>query len=293
MKKFDLSQFDSYLTKTKKVSPSSAEAYCCDVKRFLDFLDIQGTDLFSATKTQVLEFMVDMQKKGKADASVCRAVSSLRTFYSYLLQNSIVKADPTIGINLPRAEKKVPSILAPEEIDALLNVPDTTTPRAIRDKAMLEVMYASGIKVSELVSLKLSDADTDLGYLRCCHTKNIRIVPLGKSAINALKNYLSEARPMLAKNGEDSLFVNCSGLPMSRQGFWKIIKEYAKKLKLKKDITPRTLRSSFALHLIENGADLASVQEMMGHKDISSTQSYAKLAHSRIREVYNKAHPRA
>ncbi len=293
MKKLILSEFKNYLTDVKKVSASSAEAYCRDAKSFSLFLESEDSDLLCATKTQVIAFMVNMQKCGKADASVSRAVSSLRTLYAYLMQNSLTKSDPTFDIKLPRLEKKSPTILMPGEIDALLDVPDMTTPRSIRDKAMLEVMYASGIKVSELISLKLSDADTELGYLRCCHTKNIRIVPLGKSAIEALKSYLLSSRPLLAKDGEDILFVSCLGLPMSRQGFWKIIKEYAKKAGIKKDITPRTLRSSFALHLIENGADLASVQEMMGHKDISSTQSYAKLAHSRIREVYNKAHPRA
>jgi len=184
-------------------------------------------------------------------------------------------------------------VLTKAEVESLLECPCISSPRGIRDKAMLEVMYATGIKVSELISLKLDDVDADLGYLKCIQTKNVRIVPIGRCAMNALKNYLTIARPLMANPETVTLFVNCNGDEMSRQGFWKIVKEYAKKSGIKQDINPHTLRHSFATHLLENGADLFSIQEMLGHKDISSTQVYAKLAHSGIREVYNKAHPRA
>lgn len=293
MKRFDLSQFKTYLTDTKKISASSAECYLRDILSFESFLSENNQSLLAATKTNVLAFMVDMQKSGKADASVNRTISSLRTLYGYLLHNSSVKADPTWGIKLPRIEKKAHDILSLREIDALLDISDDESPLAIRDRAMLEVMYAGGLSVTELISLRECDIDTDLGYIRCTQSRSIRIVPLGKKAIEAVKKYVENLRPRIAEDNVKTLFVNYIGQPMSRQGFWKLIKEYAKKKGIEKDITPRTLRASFAIHLIENGADIYAVQEMMGHKDISSTQSYARLAGGKIREVYNKTHPRA
>ncbi len=288
-----MSQFAQYLKETKKVSANTLQAYCRDANQFASYARAQGFDILTAGKSQVLAYVIHMQKSGKSDASLTRAVSSLRTLYTYLMMHSKVKSNPASGLKLPKQEKKAPDFLTHEEIDALLDEADASTDRAIRDKAMLEVMYASGIKVSELIALRTNDVDTDLGYLRCCRTSNIRIVPLGKSAVNALRSYLKFARPRLASEGEATLFVNCSGSAMSRQGFWKIVKEYAAKAGITKDITPRTLRNSFALHMLENGADLASIQEMLGHKDISTTQMYARLARNQIREVYNKAHPRA
>lgn len=293
MENIIISQFAQYLKESKNVSDNTLQAYCRDIRQFCTYVESMGFDLLTAGRTQVLSFMVDMQKSGKADSSILRSISSLRTLYSYLMINSAVHTNPAANLKMPKQEKKMPDFLTKDEIDALLSIEDMTSPRSVRDKAMLEVMYASGIKVSELISLRTNDIDTDLGYIRCCRTANIRIVPLGKPAVDAVRHYLSFARPSLAADGVDSLFVNCSGSPMSRQGFWKIIKEYAAKAGIKKDITPRTLRHSFALHLLENGADLASIQEMLGHKDISSTQMYAKLAHARIREVYNSSHPRA
>lgn len=288
-----MSQFAQYLKETKKVSANTLQAYCRDAKAFASYARAEGFDILSAGKTQVLAYVIHMQKSGKSDASLMRAVSSIRTFYAYLMTSSKVKANPATGLKLPKQEKKAPDCLTTDEIDALLDIEDTSSDRATRDKAMLEVMYASGIKVSELISLRTNDVDTDLGYLRCRATSSIRVVPLGKSAVNALRTYIKYARPRLAAGGETTLFVNCSGCAMSRQGFWKIVKEYAAKAGITKDITPRTLRNSFALHMLENGADLASIQEMLGHKDISSTQMYARLARNQIREVYNKAHPRA
>lgn len=288
-----LTQFAEYLQSSKNVSANTLQSYCRDIRQFSNYIQTQGFDLLSAGRTQVLSFMVDMQSRGRADSSVIRCISSLRTFYSFLVLKSAVKVNPAVNLKMPRQEKKAPEVLTRLEVEALLATPDMTSPRSIRDKAMLEIMYASGIKVSELISLRLNDVDTDLGYLRCCRTDNVRIVPLGKISVDALKTYLSDARPIMASDEEDTLFVNCSGVPMSRQGFWKIIKEYAAKAGIKKDITARILRHSFAIHLLENGADLASIQEMLGHKDISSTQIYTKLARTHIREVYNKAHPRA
>ena len=288
-----MSQFAQYLKDTKKASANTVQAYCRDAKAFASYASDEGFDIFSANKSQVLDYVIHMQKNGKSDASVMRAVSSLRTLYTYLMINSKAKSNPAADIKLPKQEKKTPDFLTCEEINALLNIEDANSARAIRDKAMLEVMYASGIRASELIALRTNDVDTELGYLRCRASSSVRIVPLGKSAVSALVAYLKHARPCLALESESALFVNCSGSAMSRQGFWKIVKEYATKAGIAKDITPRTLRNSFALHMLENGADLASIQEMLGHKDISSTQMYALLARNQIREVYNKAHPRA
>ncbi len=294
MENIIISQFVQYLKDEKNVSESTLQAYCRDIKQYNAYLNDKGYDLLSGGKTQLLEFVVEAQKKGKADASIQRLVASVRSLYTFLMIKGTVKKNPASGLRLPKQERKIPGILTHAEITALLDAPGDEDVRSIRDKAMLETMYASGIKVTELVCLRLSDVDTDLGYLRCCRGTNVRIIPLGKPCVNALKSYIALSRPHLAAEGESALFVNCqSGCAMSRQGFWKIIKEYAAKAGITGDITPHTLRHSFAAHLLENGADLASMQEMLGHKDISSTQSYAKLMHTHIREVYNKAHPRA
>jgi len=294
MENIIITQFVQYLKDEKDVSESTLRSYCRDIRQFSSYLEENGYDLLNAGKTQLLAFVVDAQKKGKADASIQRLVASVRSLYTFLLIKGTVKKNPATGLRLPKQERKVPGILTHAEIIALLDAPGDEGVRSLRDKAMLETMYASGVKVTELVNLRLSDVDVDLGYLRCCRSTNVRIIPLGKPCIKALKAYLTLARPQLAAEDETSLFVNCqSGRAMSRQGFWKIIKEYAAKAGIQGEITPHTLRHSFAAHLLENGADLASMQEMLGHKDISSTQSYAKLMHTRIREVYNRAHPRA
>lgn len=293
MENIIITEFAQHLRGNKKVSENTVQSYCRDIKQFSDYITKSGFDILSADNALVTSYVNNMQSRGMADSSVLRCIASIRALYSFLLAKSAVTTNPTSDIKLPKQQKRTPEALSKDEIDALLNIPNLTTPRALRDKAMLEIMYASGIKVSELIALKTRDVDVDIGYLRCCRTGDVRIVPLGKLAINALKEYLAIARPNLASDNTDTLFVNCTGSPMSRQGFWKIIKEYATKAGIDKEINPRTLRHSFAIHLLENGADLTSIQEMLGHKDISSTQIYAKLAHAKIREVYNKAHPRA
>lgn len=237
--------------------------------------------------------MLSMQKEGRADSTISRCIASVRALYAYLIIRGSVRENPAVGIKLPKQERKLPEILSKGEVDALLGGLSENNPKEIRDKAMLEIMYASGIKVSELISLRITDVDTDFGYLKCIHGTDVRIVPLGRPAIIAVKNYLAVSRPLMANEDEQTLFVNYTGSAMTRQGFWKLVKEYARKAGIEKDITPHTLRHSFAAHLLENGADLVSIQEMLGHKDISSTQMYAKLVHGRIREVYNRAHPRA
>lgn len=288
-----IEEFINYMQKEKKSSINTIQSYVRDIKQYARYIEDKGFDVIYCGKTQILSYMLSMQKADKADSSILRSIASVRGLYGFLQARGMVQANPAIGIKLPKKEKQMPEILTRDEIDKLLDAPKDNSPMSVRDKAMLELIYASGIKVTELISLTMRDVDTDLGYLRCSHSGNIRIVPLGRAAVNALREYIALARPVMASPEEDCLFVNCSGGSMSRQGFWKLIKKYARLAGIDKDITPHTLRHSFAAHLLENGADLVSIQEMLGHKDISSTQMYARLVHGRIREVYNKAHPRA
>ncbi len=288
-----VASFCDYMRNEKKSSANTVISYERDIKSFVAYIEDNGHDLLSVSKTQVISYMLSMQKSGKADSTISRCIASVRALYAYLISKGSAKDNPAVGIKLPKQERKLPEILSRKEVDALLGCLEDSNPKEIRDKAMLEIMYASGIKVSELVSLKVEDVDTDLGYLKCIHETDVRIVPLGRPAVMAVKNYLAVSRPLMANEDERCLFVNYTGSAMTRQGFWKLIKEYAAKAGIEKTITPHTLRHSFAAHLLENGADLVSIQEMLGHKDISSTQMYAKLVHGRIREVYNKAHPRA
>ena len=239
-------------------------------------------------------YVTHMQEEGKAVSSISRTMASVRALFGYLHLKGKVSEDPTYRLKTPKAEKKLPQILTTQEVDALLRCPDCDTTKGIRDKAMLELLYASGIKVSELLGLNADDVDLDIGYLKCIGDSDVRIVPLGKTAIKALRDYISSARNvMIALPDEKALFVNCNGSRMTRQGFWKLMKAYASEADIHKDITPHTLRHSFAAHLLENGADLASIQEMLGHKDITSTQVYTRLMKNHIMEVYSKAHPRA
>ncbi len=286
--------FVEYLEKDKKVAKNTLQSYTRDIKQFSDYIDSKSLELQTLKGTDIEAYVTYMQLEGKAVSSVSRSLASVRALYAYLHLKGEVKDDPTYKLKTPKMQKKLPQILTTNEVDLLLKCPDTSTSKGIRDKAMLELLYATGIKVSELIGLDESDIDLDFGYLKCISDSDVRIVPLGKTAIKALRDYINGARSaMLALPDEKALFVNYSGLRMTRQGFWKLIKTYAQEANIKKDITPHTLRHSFAAHLLENGADLASIQEMLGHKDIASTQVYTKLMKNHIREVYNKAHPRA
>ena len=287
-------EFSMYLTDEKKLSESTLLSYRRDLDRFFEYLDSKNIeDIKKSNKTVVLTYLLKLQKDGKKSATVSRQLASIRAYFGYLNRSGIIKKDPTIGVEAPKAEKKIPEILSEEEINLLLALPENKDLKGIRDKAMLEVLYASGIRVSELVNLNMSDVNMDMGFLHC-RTGKERIVPLGSIALNALKNYISNVREyMIKESDEKALFVNVNGKRITRQGFWKIVKSYAAAANIKKDITPHTLRHSFAAHLLENGADLKSVSEMLGHSDISSAQVYSRLMKNRIRDVYQKAHPRA
>lgn len=291
-----LCDFVNYLEKDRKLSANTLSSYTRDIRQYFDYVADNSLDVVKVSKTQIITYMLYMQKSGRAAASVSRSMASVRAFYNYLVSNNYVDTNPAYRLQAPKREKKLPCILTTDEVESLLAQPDSLdkpTAKSIRDKAMLELIYATGIKVSELISLVVDDVDTTLGYIKCIGNDTARIIPIGHVAVSALSAYLGDVRQSMANEGENALFVNCNGGRLTRQGFWKLIKDYAHRAGIDKDITPHTLRHSFAAHLIENGADLVSVQEMMGHKDISSTQVYTKLVKSRIRDVYNKAHPRA
>ncbi len=291
----DLNSFLSYLSDVKKTSENTRSSYRRDLTKLLVFLNEKGIKSMADVKEDDLHsYMKYMEENSFAPASISRTVASIKAFFHFLFHEHIIKNDFSVNLKAPKLEKKIPSILSMEEVVRLLNQPAGDSPKEIRDKAMLELLYATGIRVSELISLKVSDVNFQMNYVSCKDRNKERIIPYGNAARNALQRYMSESREALLElDDSDILFVNCSGSLMSRQGFWKIIKYYSKKAGIDADITPHTLRHSFAAHLVENGADLRSVQEMLGHSDISTTQIYATMNHKHIREVYEKAHPRS
>lgn len=290
-----IESFVSYLHNVKKMSLNTELSYKRDLLKVSDFLKSQGVSDFSkVTETNLNSYVLYMEKNNFSAATISRNIACIKSFYHFMLKENIVSKDVSENLKAPKVEKKIPEILTTQEVFRLLEQPKGDQPKEIRDKAMLELLYATGIRVTELITLKVSDLNLPLGYINCKDAHKERTIPIGHTAKDSLVKYMKEARgTMLAKDDEDTLFVNCSGEPMSRQGFWKLIKFYAKKAGIETDITPHTLRHSFAAHLVENGADLRSVQEMLGHSDISTTQIYANMSHSRIREVYAKAHPRS
>lgn len=288
-----INEFIDDLKHEKKLSVNTLESYNRDIKQFLQYLNDNGIDFKNVKKSHIISYVFFLQKSGKATSSISRSLASIRAFYRVLLKNRIIIYDPTLNLESPKIEKKMPNILTIEEVERLLSTPNSKDQKGVRDKAMLEILYATGIRVTELISLNISDVNLELGYVKCQGTKE-RIVPIGKIAIKALEDYINNHRSLLIKNKtENALFVNFHGQRMTRQGFWKIIKYYADEAGINKDITPYTLRHSFATHLIENGADLKSVQQMLGHTDISTTQIYAEMIKNRISDVYKKSHPRA
>lgn len=288
-----INDFIDDLKNEKKLSANTLESYNRDIKQFLHYLGLKDMDFKNVKKSHIISYVFFLQNEGKATSSISRSLASIRAFYHVQLKNRVIVYDPTINLESPKIEKKPPSTLTIAEMERVLSSPSTEDPKGIRDKAMLEVLYATGIRVTELINLNTEDINLDLGYVKCLGNKE-RIVPIGKIAIAALENYINNYREKFAKSKiENSLFLNFHGQRMTRQGFWKIIKYYATQLGIEKEITPYTLRHSFATHLIENGADLKSVQQMLGHTDISTTQVYAEMVKNRISDVYKKSHPRA
>ena len=288
-------EYTSFMTDIRHKSLNTVESYKRDVTQYISYLDGTGvTDISSTTKTTVLSYLLYLQKEGRASSTVSRTLASLRSYYLFMMQNGVVKSNPTSNLEAPHVEKKIPKILSGEEVELLLEQPKNCDNKGIRDKAMLELLYATGIRVSELINLDVSDVNVPMSFVRCKGGKKERIIPMGHQAKDALENYINNVRKYMVKEeNETALFVNCSGARLSRQGFWKLIKYYQHIAGIETDITPHTLRHSFAAHLLENGADLHSIQEMMGHADISSTQVYSRMMNSKIKDVYAKAHPRA
>lgn len=287
--------FIDYLLYEKELSQNTVESYKRDLEQFITYLDTIDTPIEQFTKTNVIKYMMILKKRGKATSTVSRSLASLRSFCQYLINIGILNKDPTINLKSPKQEKKLPDILTHSEVELLLSQPSNDTSKGVRDKAMLELLYAAGIRVTELVSLNLEDINLDVGFvIGGKNSSNERVIPIGKISIEVLSKYIKDYRDILIKNdNEKALFVNYYGNRLTRQGFWKIIKYYTKKANIDKKITPHTLRHSFAAHLIQNGADLKSVQEMLGHSDISTTQIYTKIENNKIKDVYKKNHPRA
>lgn len=289
-------EFIHYLAVERGLADNTLDSYNRDLRQFLMFLENEkAADLPKATRNMIMSYLLFLQKRGRATATVSRHLAALKSFYHFLLREKYIEKDPTANLESPKLEKKLPRILTVNEVEMLLNQPRGAEHATLRDKAMLELLYATGIRVSELISLEVNHINLDMGYIRCFGKgSKERIVPVGSFARRCVNEYLQKGRVKLIKNkSEQSLFVNQHGRRLTRQGFWKIIKKYARKAGISKEITPHTLRHSFATHLLENGADLRSVQEMLGHADITTTQIYTHLTKGRLREVYAKSHPRA
>jgi len=290
-----IQKFILFLEKDKRLSLNTLQSYRRDIEQYISYLkEINLLNIINTNKTTVITYLLHLQKKGRAVSTISRNLASIRSLYQYMYKNSLIDADPTIDLDSPKVEKKLPQILSTHEVELLLDQPKCVDLKGYRDKAMLELLYATGIRVSELINLNLSEVNLELGFIKCNKGLRERVIPIGSIAVNALVEYLNKSRNLLIqKPDEKALFVNINGGRLTRQGFWKIIKQYKNQAKINKDITPHTLRHSFAAHLLENGADLRSIQEMLGHSDISSTQVYAQIAKNKIKEVYKKTHPRA
>lgn len=291
-----IQDFIHYLTVERGLSANTTESYSRDLKQFEAYVQPLGiTNLVHADKTAVMGYLIAMQKKGRSASTLSRHMAAIKAFFRYCLTEGLIAKDPTVNLESPRPQKKLPQILALEEVECLLNIPMKNNRTGLRDKAMLELLYATGLRVTELISLDISNVNLEMGFVRCFGKgAKERIIPLGSIAAKHIEEYLHTGRPKLVKKpGETGLFLNHHGKQMTRQGFWKLIKKYANEVGITKEITPHTLRHSFATHLLENGADLRSVQEMLGHSDITTTQIYTHLTRGKLREVYTKTHPRA
>ena len=290
----EIARYEEYLVREKHASQNTVSSYLRDISQFADYLQARGPELLEVTAETVQSYMDWMLSRGKSAASVTRFLASVKSFYNFQIFSGKVKANPAKGVAAAKAERKYPKILTSKEVDLFLEQPQCVDAKGFRDHAMLELLYATGIRVSELITLDLEDLNLAAGFIHCSSKGKERIIPLYRTAVKALQDYAWKIRPQLISDEEETaLFVNMNGERMSRHGFWKIIKYYQEKAGIEKEITPHTLRHSFAVHLLENGADLRSIQEMLGHADISSTQIYTHVVKGNLKDVYQKAHPRA
>ena len=290
-----LTDFLNYITTEKKATSNTFDSYRRDLSTYFSFLcALNCPSPEDATAKEVSLYAEHLQKSGKSNSTIARNLSSIRSYYQYMILQGEIRENPAKGIKYQANERKAPEILTTEEVSHLLDQPQNFNAKGVRDKAMLELLYATGMKVSELVDLEIQDLNLPLGLVHCRNSHGGRMIPMYRTAVKALTEYVTHIRTsMLHDSSERALFVNANGVKLSRQGFWKIIKTYAQEAGIKKDITPQSIRHSFALHLLENGADIRSIQEMLGHSDISSTQFYAKIVKKHYQSVYNQFHPRA
>ncbi len=291
-----LEKYYLYLKEEKHVAENTFMAYKRDTGKYAEYLKNKGANLVTASGMNVLDYMMHMEKSGKATSTISGSLAAVRSLHKFMQSRGIAKDNPAEQLHSLKVEKKVPEIMSEKELEWLFMQPQLFESKGIRDRAMLELLYATGIRVSEMLSLTVDDVNMGIGYINCRSNKKERVIPVYSEARKMLTAYMQEAREDILKKTDKKtnvLFINCNGTPMTRQGFWKIIKYYAAKAGITKDITPNTFRHSFAIHLLENGADLKSVQEMLGHTSLSSTQVYTQIMTGRLNEVYKKAHPKA
>ena len=289
-----LKYFFNFLENDKKLSDNTLQSYKRDLKQFKRYLEACEVHYNRVKETDIKDYIRELEEQGKKPSSISRSIASIRSFYQFVLKNKKIKVDPTQNIKSPKIEKRVPSVLTSKEVELLLSQPKDVDLKGIRDKAMLEFAYATGMRVTEMISLNIDDVNLEEGYVICEHNGKQRTIPLGTMSLKALREYVQEARDILVKTEkEEALFVNINGTRLTRQGFWKIIKYYKEQAHITKEITPHVLRHSFATHLLQNGADLKAIQAMLGHSDISSTQVYMQFQDEGLKNVYRKAHPRA
>ncbi len=287
--------YENYLAKVKQASANTISSYMRDIRQFSDWLrETDEVEVVDASQLNISRYLRYLEDTGRSGATVSRSLASLKNFYAYLVSSGFLEKTPVTDIHIDRGEKKLPQILTSKEVEQLLAQPACVDAKGYRDKAMLEVLYATGIRVSELIDLNIEDVNLSQGIIKCTNAKKSRVIPLYPAALRALSAYIRDVRiSMIDDPGEQALFVNVNGTRMSRQGFWKLLKHYQASAHIEKEITPHTLRHSFAVHLLENGADLGSLQELMGHSDISSTQMYTHMINQKLKTVYEKCHPRA
>lgn len=290
-----LNMYEFYLKNERKSSTNTIQSYKGDISQFIEYLEGLGvTDIASVTQSDIEGYIARLRSMQRSNSTITRNIASLKSFFKYFTSINVIETNPALTLERVTVEKKLPQVLTSKEVELLLEQPKCVDLKGYRDKAMLELLYATGIRVSELIDLNMRDVNLELGFIKCSSGMKERIVPIYKVAVKSLSDYIETARPLMAPDvGQKALFVNFSGQRLTRQGFWKIIKQYAKQIGIEDKVTPHTLRHSFAVHLIENGADLQSIKEMLGHSDISSTQVYAQITKNKLNEVYKKYHPRA
>lgn len=286
--------FLDFLKDDKKLSDNTLQSYRRDIEQYEKYVSDNKINYLKVTEETILEYMEFLREENKKESTISRSLASIRSFYQYLIRVKKIKKDPTMTIESPKINKRIPNILTSKEVELLLDQPKDVDLKGTRDKAMLEFAYATGMRVTEMISLDIDDVKLDEGYVVCRGRSKSRNIPLGSMSLKALKEYIDNARPYLIRDeSEEALFVNVNGTRLTRQGFWKIVKYYKEQAHIEKDITPHVLRHSFATHLLQNGADLKAIQTMLGHSDISSTQVYMQFQDEGIKNIYKKTHPRA